>query len=104
MSTISTIKVCPDPCCEAVYHNCPLKATKCKDCGGNIMKINEATYRKKFSLNFFQYDYNTGAYLRPTELNTQKVYEAKNNLELPAEIINEVKRLKLEEISHSAPL
>ena len=33
---LGLIKVCPDPGCEAVYHNCAKKQTKCIDCGGNI--------------------------------------------------------------------
>lgn len=65
------IKVCPDPCCEAVYHNCPVTQTRCNDCGGNIMKINEDTYWRKFSNNWFQYDTITGEYHRPTKINQQ---------------------------------
>jgi hypothetical protein len=57
--------VCPDPRCEAVYHNCPKNQTKCKDCGGNIMSINTSTYIKKFAQNWFQYDFTTGEYYRP---------------------------------------
>lgn len=59
MANASFIKVCPDPNCEAVWHNTPKKETKCKDCGGSIMIINEATFYKKFSNNWFQYDYPT---------------------------------------------
>lgn len=51
------IKICPDPQCEAVYHNIPKKVTYCFDCGGNIIEINESTYNKKFADNFFQYDF-----------------------------------------------
>lgn len=71
------IKVCPNPGCEAVYHNCPKKHTKCNDCGGHIMFINEDTYKKKFSNNWFQYDFETGEYYRPlinskNQLNSKK--------------------------------
>ena len=59
------IKICPDPGCEAVYHNCPVKVTHCNDCGGWIIKINEDTFWKKFSNNFFQYDFETMEYFRP---------------------------------------
>jgi hypothetical protein len=59
------IKICPDVGCEAVWHNCPTTETKCKDCGGNIRIVNEETYWKKFSENWFQYDYNTFEYFRP---------------------------------------
>jgi len=59
------IKVCGDPHCEAIWHNCPKKHTKCKDCGGRIMHINEETYWKKYSQNFFQYDFETVEYFYP---------------------------------------
>lgn len=59
------IKVCGDPHCEAVYHNTPKSATKCKDCGGNLIAINEDTYNKKYADNYFQYDYETMDYYRP---------------------------------------
>lgn len=59
------IKICPNPHCDAVYHNVPKKHTRCEDCGGRIMQINEKTYWKKFSLYFFQYDFNTMEYYRP---------------------------------------
>lgn len=54
--------------CEAVYHNCPKKHTKCKDCGGNIIQINEKTFWKKFSTNFFQYDFTTDSFFRPKKV------------------------------------
>jgi hypothetical protein len=59
------IKVCPDPGCEAVYHNCKVSDKKCKDCGGSIKMINETTYSKKFKNHFFQYDYESMDFLRP---------------------------------------
>ncbi len=59
------IKVCPNPHCEAVYHNCPKNETHCKDCGGNIMKINQETYTRKFADKFFQFDFKTMEYYRP---------------------------------------
>lgn len=59
------IKVCIDPSCEAVYHNCPKQETRCKDCNGLIVMINEKTYWKKFWCNFFQYDFKTEEMYRP---------------------------------------
>ena len=59
------IKVCPDPQCEAVWHNCPVNQTRCQDCNGNIIKINQSTFLKKFANSFFQYDYQTREYFRP---------------------------------------
>jgi len=47
------IKVCPDPGCEAVWHNITKSYTKCNDCGGRVMLINEDTYWNKFSNNKF---------------------------------------------------
>ena len=62
------IKVCPDLHCEAVYHNVQAKQTRCKNCGGWIIKINDKTYWKKFSENFFQYDYTTEEFYRPEKI------------------------------------
>lgn len=59
------IKVCPDPGCEAVWHNIPRSYTKCNDCSGRVMLINERTFWAKFSNNWFQYDFQTGEYFRP---------------------------------------
>lgn len=70
METI--IKVCGNPNCEAIYHNCPAKETKCKDCGGRLIKINEKTYKSKYSNNFFQYDFTTGQYYRPLQERIEK--------------------------------
>ena len=59
------IKVCPNPHCDAVFHNTPKKETHCKNCGGNIIMINEKQYWKKFSNEFFQYDFITYKYYYP---------------------------------------
>jgi hypothetical protein len=59
------VKVCPDPGCEAVWHNIPKSYTKCNDCGGRVMLINEKTFWDKFSNNWFQYDFETYQYFRP---------------------------------------
>jgi hypothetical protein len=69
------IKICPDPHCEAVWHNCPKKHTKCNDCGGNIILINEKTYWHKFSNNFFQYDFITNKIYRPKLKVEQLLFE-----------------------------
>jgi len=70
-SRLGIIKVCPDPGCESVWHYCPIKHTKCNDCGGRIMKINEDTFWKKFSKNWFQYNFETGEYFRPLKIESQ---------------------------------
>jgi hypothetical protein len=61
------IKKCPDPGCETIYHNCTEKDKKCHYCGGSIKMINKETYIKKYSLFFFQYDYQTSEYFRPNK-------------------------------------
>jgi hypothetical protein len=66
-----TIKVCPDPQCEAVYHNCLIKHTRCNNCGGWIKRIDNDTYWRKFSNIFFQYDFNTMEYYYPIKNVTQ---------------------------------
>ncbi len=67
MSELGLIKVCADPGCEAVWHNCPKEETKCGDCRGRIIIINEETFWKKFSKHYFQYNYHTREYFRPTK-------------------------------------
>lgn len=62
---LGLIKVCPDPGCESVWHNIPKSHTKCNNCGGRVMLINEKTFWTKFSKNWFQYDFQTGDYFRP---------------------------------------
>lgn len=51
------IKICGDPHCDAIFHNIPKKVTKCHDCNGKLISINEETYQKKFYKYCFQYDY-----------------------------------------------
>lgn len=65
MTENKLIKVCGDPHCDAIFHNTPVKHTRCRDCGGRLIKINEDTYQRKFSHYFFQYDFDTGEYFRP---------------------------------------
>ena len=65
LNTTEVIKVCPRIGCEAVWHNCPKHYTKCKDCGGNTIQINNKTYVKKYAGWFFQYDFKTMQYYRP---------------------------------------
>jgi hypothetical protein len=62
------IKVCIDPHCEAVAHNCDKKETGCRDCGMILVAIDLATYQKKFASNFFQYDYRTGQLTNASEM------------------------------------
>lgn len=54
------LKVCIDPHCEEVAHNCPKTETRCRNCGMLLVKINEMAYRKKYAYNTFQIDYETG--------------------------------------------
>lgn len=68
---LGIIKVCVEFGCESVYHNCPVKITRCEYCNGNIKRINEETYFKKFSDRFFQYDQPTGEYFRPQKKQPQ---------------------------------
>lgn len=72
---LGLIKVCPNPNCEAVYHNIPKSYTKCNDCGGNVMLINEKTYWSKFSDNWFQYDFESMQYFRPEQEKQQLVFD-----------------------------
>lgn len=63
--TSMTIKVCIDPHCEEVAHNCDKKETRCRSCGGRLIAITKKQYWKKFRANFFQYDYVTGQLYKP---------------------------------------
>jgi hypothetical protein len=62
---LGLIKVCVEPTCEALWHNCPTEIKKCADCGGSIKMINQETYFKKFAFRFFQYDQPSGDFFRP---------------------------------------
>lgn len=68
---LGLIKICGDPHCDAIFHNCPKKHTKCNDCGGRLIQINEDTFWKKFSNYFFQYDFKTMEYFRPMKMKRQ---------------------------------
>ncbi len=59
------IKVCIDPMCDEVAHNCEQSEKRCRSCDMKLVTINQATYWKKYSMNFFQYDYQTGNLYRP---------------------------------------
>lgn len=61
------VKVCIDPSCNEVAHNIEKKETRCRTCNGIMVRINEKTYLKKFSDNFFQFDYLTDKYFRPAK-------------------------------------
>lgn len=62
------IKVCPNPTCESVFHNCEKKACYCENCGHRIMEINEKTYLKKFVRNAFQFDFKSKDKVFPEDL------------------------------------
>ncbi len=57
------LKVCIDPGCEEVAFNIDKKETRCRNCNGRLVEINQKTYDKKFINNFFQYDYRDGKLL-----------------------------------------
>ena len=62
------IKVCTDPQCEEVAHNIEKDETRCRNCYGLMVEIDQSTYQKKFMDSYFQYDYSTGKLVRPSEL------------------------------------
>ncbi len=66
------LKVCIDPTCEAVAHNCPKKETHCRDCNMILVEIDKKTYETKFINNFFQYDYNTDELVTPAQMGYSK--------------------------------
>jgi hypothetical protein len=59
------IKKCPDPFCDAIFHNCKISDKKCKNCGGSIKMISVDTFQKKYVNWYFQYDYLNENYYRP---------------------------------------
>lgn len=61
------IRVCPNPNCDAIFHNVPPRKTECLDCSARTVTISEEWYWKKFSDSFFQYDYNTHEFFYPTK-------------------------------------
>jgi hypothetical protein len=69
--TLGLIKVCGDPMCEAIFHNTPKKHTRCNDCNGRLIEINEDTFWSKYSNNYFQYDFETNDYYRPQKFSNQ---------------------------------
>jgi hypothetical protein len=54
------LKICIDPHCSEIAHNCPKSETKCRTCSMKLVEISRSTFEKKF-LNFpFHFDYRTG--------------------------------------------
>ena len=53
------IKVCPNPTCDAVWHNCKTEDKKCKNCGFTIKEIDTKTYTRKYKEFPMQFDYIT---------------------------------------------
>jgi len=66
-----TIKVCPNPQCDAVYHYCVVSNRYCPDCGTRIMFIDDTTYWNRFSKRDFQYDIRTMEYYYPKQITNQ---------------------------------
>lgn len=54
------IRVCPDPCCDAVFVNAPAAQTYCPYCGANTCKINLKqfinNYRKEKYFSVFDFE------------------------------------------------
>jgi len=73
--TLGLIKVCGDPGCEAIFHNIAKKHTRCNDCNGRLIEINEDTFWTKYSNNYFQYDFETNEYFRPQKFTNQLILE-----------------------------
>ena len=57
MNSYKVLKVCINPHCEEVAHNCPKGETRCRNCNGRLCEINKKTYGDKFINNYFQYNY-----------------------------------------------
>lgn len=51
------IKVCINPQCEEIAHNCPKEETTCRNCEMRLVTVSDNTYYRKFRNYFFQYDY-----------------------------------------------
>lgn len=56
----SKVKVCGNPCCEEIAFEIEKSETRCRNCNGRMISINKQTYLKKFTTNYFQYNYKTG--------------------------------------------
>lgn len=83
------IKVCPNPTCSAIWHNCELKDTRCKNCNAHLVKINDEQYNKKFAKDFHQYDFKTEDLFRPInkqQKSKKMVTEETNNQTGNAEV------------------
>lgn len=76
------IKVCANPICGDVTHNCPKKACYCANCGMRLMEINEKTYLKKFVRTPFQFDFKTGQRVYPEDLGYDPGYTEEEILNL----------------------
>ena len=90
------IKVCPDPTCEQVHHNCDKKASYCSNCGHRIMEINEKTYLKKFVRNPFQVDFKTDERVFPEDFGYDPGYteDEKKEMQEAFEFIESLKQTK----------
>ena len=83
-------KVCLDPCCQEVALNCPVKTTRCKNCGSRLIIINQKTYEEKYKNDFFQYDYLTGERIT-TSIEKFESYQSSKSKE-----VNEPRNSQLE--------
>jgi len=73
METVSVLKVCGNPQCSEVAHNCAIKETHCRNCSFGLKKINSKTYLRNFKFNYFQRDYSKpdGPLLTLNQMNEQ---------------------------------
>lgn len=65
---MQVIKVCINPHCDAIWHNCPKEKPRCKDCDCKVVEINNETYLKKYSNSILQFDYHTGNLFTKTKI------------------------------------
>ena len=65
LEAVKMIKVCINPQCDAVFHNCNKSDTRCNDCGGILVRISDKTYQRNFKWIYCQYDYQTMEYFSP---------------------------------------
>lgn len=71
---MSAIRVCINPHCEAIMHNCSPAHTRCPDCDTYAVAINYDLFFKKYRNHYFQYNMNTGEIFRfPAQPNKKQL-------------------------------
>lgn len=56
---MKVIKVCINPTCGDVAHNCPKNETRCRNCDYRLVEINKELYIRKYLFDPCQIDYDT---------------------------------------------